>query len=272
MCGIHRMMSLYEFMQCNLSIYIYSYIYICTDIYIWSSSMWTHYSPNHRGMCWGKEHGWGCLVAMKPVRPWLFRGLIPLTKFWKWVITKVISINKWDISLWSFHQVITMVITAYPIYRLVVWNIFNFSIQLAMSSSQLTNSIIFSGGRYTTNQIYNYGYKYGYKVMIWNSWDISLWFFHQELWSFHQVITTGMIWSSRATCNENGSSMSLGSTLELHRNEKQGVCEGTHSDKMWISLVYLDFVLIFPSTCLGLLARNHEGSTKHAPKSGGRNT
>ena len=66
--------------------------------------------------------------------------------------------------------------------------------------------------------------------------------------------------------------MSLGCTLELHRNEKQGLCEGTHSDKMWISLVYLDFVLIFPSTCLGLLARNHEGSTKHAPKSGGRNT
>jgi hypothetical protein len=35
---------------------------------------------------------------------------------------------------------------------LVVWNMFYFSIQLGMSSSQLTNSIIFKRGRYTTNQ------------------------------------------------------------------------------------------------------------------------
>ena len=34
---------------------------------------------------------------------------------------------------------------------LVLWNMF-FSIQLGMSSSQLTNSIIFQRGRYTTNQ------------------------------------------------------------------------------------------------------------------------
>ena len=37
---------------------------------------------------------------------------------------------------------------------LVVRNIFYFSIQLGISSSQLTNSIIFQRGRSTTNQLY----------------------------------------------------------------------------------------------------------------------
>jgi hypothetical protein len=43
---------------------------------------------------------------------------------------------------------------------LVVWNIFYFSIILGISSSQLTNSIIFQRGRYTT--IYNHYYWYNY--------------------------------------------------------------------------------------------------------------
>ena len=98
----------------------------------------------------------------------------------------------------------------------------------------------FSGGRYTTNQIYNYGSKYGYKVMIINSWDISLWFFHQELWSFHQFINH---WDD------------LIRWQGYMQRERQLHVAGM-----------VDFVLIFPSTSLGLLARNHEASTKHAPK------
>jgi hypothetical protein len=44
-------------------------------------------------------------------------------------------------------------IIGYTHYWLVVWNMTFFSIQLGMSSSQLTKSHIFQRGRYTTNQI-----------------------------------------------------------------------------------------------------------------------
>ena len=47
---------------------------------------------------------------------------------------------------------------------LVVWNIFYFSIYiLGMSSSQLTNSILFQRGRYTTNQI---RWVYSWEVLV----------------------------------------------------------------------------------------------------------
>ena len=45
------------------------------------------------------------------------------------------------------------IINLYDLYRLVVWNI-HFLFPLGMSSSQLTNSIIFQRGRYTTKKYY----------------------------------------------------------------------------------------------------------------------
>jgi hypothetical protein len=64
---------------------------------------------------------------------------------------------------------------------LVVWNMMFFSIQLGMSSSQLTNSIIFQRGRSTTNQI------------MWsNVWDLT----HSHLLMFSTYHTsTGCFFS-----------------------------------------------------------------------------
>ena len=54
-------------------------------------------------------------------------------------------------NLWTCLEKISM--KYHMMFWLVVWNMF-FSIQLGMSSSQLTKSIIFQRGRYTTNQIF----------------------------------------------------------------------------------------------------------------------
>ena len=55
--------------------------------------------------------------------------------WWNWEALR----NLWGMHIW-----------------LVVWNTFYFSIQLGKPSCQLTNSIIFQRGRYTTNQILYY--------------------------------------------------------------------------------------------------------------------
>ena len=72
-----------------------------------------------------------------------------------WMVYDV-YVNKW--GLWMF---ISLFISFISIW-LVVWNMTGLwlSIQLGMSSSQLTNSIIFQRGRYTTNQMSIYIYIY----------------------------------------------------------------------------------------------------------------
>ena len=61
-----------------------------------------------------------------------------------------------SIKTMTFFDIIVNLTVAIPkrpyICSLVVWNMLFFSIHLGMSSSQLTNSIIFLRGRYTTNQ------------------------------------------------------------------------------------------------------------------------
>jgi hypothetical protein len=93
-------------------------------------------------------------------------GILPricgyhMTDNWGWMAQKIHAQSKaqcffyWISLFWGLTLNRATYFMYFSVcYWLVVWNMFYFSIQLGMSSSQLTNSIIFQRGRSGANMI-----------------------------------------------------------------------------------------------------------------------